>query len=215
MYVHLVLVVVSAGICECLQHGATKVTDEEDSLPHHDKCQPITVPFCQDIQYNTTIMPNLLNHQKQEDAGLEVHQYIPLVKIKCSPDLQFFLCSVYVPVCTILDRPLPPCRSLCLSAQNGCEPTMLKFGFTWPQHLDCSQYPEGQDIDGQMCVGENKVSPSTRRPHIGQSHTGPPSLKPPFEIHSNAREFGFVCPVQFKVYISGYLQQEFGLHASQ
>lgn len=45
------------------------------------RCEPITIPLCKDIQYNETIMPNLLNHQKQEDAGLEVHQFFPLVKV--------------------------------------------------------------------------------------------------------------------------------------
>jgi len=48
---------------------------------HHGRCEPITIPLCKDIQYNETIMPNLLNHQKQEDAGLEVHQFYPLVKV--------------------------------------------------------------------------------------------------------------------------------------
>lgn len=186
--------------CVGLQHGKTKITEEEDSLPHHDKCQKITVPICQDIQYNTTIMPNLLNHQKQDDAGLEVHQYFPLIKIKCSPDLHFFLCSVYIPVCTILDRPLPPCRSLCLSAQSGCEPTMLKFGFNWPQQLECSQYPEGQDIDGQMCVGENKMSSTTKRSHVKNYPVGPLSFQPEKPYGElQPRDFGFVCPVQFKV----------------
>jgi len=50
--------------------------------PHHGRCEPITIPLCKDIQYNETIMPNLLNHQKQEDAGLEVHQFYPLVKVQ-------------------------------------------------------------------------------------------------------------------------------------
>ena len=46
------------------------------------RCEPITIPLCKDIQYNETIMPNLLNHQKQEDAALEVHQFFPLVKVR-------------------------------------------------------------------------------------------------------------------------------------
>jgi len=90
-----------------------------------------------DIQYIETIMPNLHNHQKQEDAGLDVHHYFPVVKVKCSPDLQFFLCSVYTPVCTVLDKPIPPCRSLCVSARHGCEGLIKKFGFQWPEELDC------------------------------------------------------------------------------
>jgi len=136
---------------------SSRVSDK-DSLPHHERCEPITIPFCQEMPYNQTIMPNLLNQQKQEDAGLEVHVYFPLVKVNCSPDLQFFLCSVYAPVCTVLDYPIPPCRSLCLSAKNGCEGLMNRFGFQWPEGLDCNKYPSPQD--GKICVGENKTSSS-------------------------------------------------------
>jgi len=46
------------------------------------RCEPITIPMCKDIQYNMTIIPNLLNHQTQDDAGLEVHQFFPLVKVQ-------------------------------------------------------------------------------------------------------------------------------------
>jgi hypothetical protein len=103
------------------------------------------------------MMPNLLNQQKQEDAGLEVHVYFPLVKVNCSPVLQFFLCSVYAPVCTVLDYPIPPCRSLCLAAKNGCEGLMNRFGFQWPEGLDCNKFPEPQG-GKNICVGENKTS---------------------------------------------------------
>ena len=58
-----------------------------------------------------TIVPNLLGHTKQEQAGMEVHQFFPLVKVQCPAHLQMFLCAVYAPVCTILEYPLPPCRS--------------------------------------------------------------------------------------------------------
>ena len=61
--------------------------------PHHGRCEPITIPLCKDIQYNETIMPNLLNHQKQEDAGLEVHQFYPLVKVQTMHNwIAFLLC---------------------------------------------------------------------------------------------------------------------------
>jgi len=46
------------------------------------RCEPITIPMCKDIQYNMTIIPNLLNHETQDDAGLEVHQFFPLVKVQ-------------------------------------------------------------------------------------------------------------------------------------
>ncbi|KAK2153841.1 hypothetical protein LSH36_283g00005 [Paralvinella palmiformis] len=133
-------------------------------LPMHDRCEPITIPMCRDIQYNYTIMPNLLNHQTQNDAGLEVSQFFPLVKVQCSPYLKFFLCAMYVPVCTVLDEAIPPCRSLCEQARNGCEGLMNKFGFQWPEGLDCNKFP----VSG-LCVGENKtenVQP-TKRPGFG------------------------------------------------
>ena len=52
------------------------------NMKHHGRCEPISIPLCKDIIYNETIMPNLLNHQHQDDAGLEVHQFFPLVKVR-------------------------------------------------------------------------------------------------------------------------------------
>nr|CRI73780.1 Frizzled-1 [Glomeris marginata] len=151
---------------------------ESDGLAHHGRCEPISIPLCKDLQYNETIMPNLLNHQKQEDAGLEVHQFFPLVKVQCSLELQFFLCAIYAPVCTIIDRALPPCRNLCLSARNGCEELMNKFGFQWPDSLDCSKFPESGGPD--LCVGENNTQSSNGGSSGSSSNIGGrgPSLPP-------------------------------------
>ena len=49
------------------------------------RCELITIPMCKDIEYNMTIIPNLLNHETQDDAGLEVHQFFPLVKVPLIP----------------------------------------------------------------------------------------------------------------------------------
>lgn len=78
-----------------------------------------------------THFPNEMNHETQEEAGLEVHQFWPLVEIKCSPDLKFFLCSMYTPIC-IEDypKPLPVCRSVCERAREGCAPIMVSSLFT-------------------------------------------------------------------------------------
>lgn len=45
---------------------------------NHNKCELITIPLCQNIQYNRTIFPNLLGHSRQDEAALEVHQFIPV-----------------------------------------------------------------------------------------------------------------------------------------
>ena len=125
MWVMMVAAVVAAATVE----EPRAVPQTRGRLASHGKCEPITIPLCANIAYNQTILPNLLGHTKQEQAGMEVHQFYPLVKVQCSEHLQIFLCSVYAPVCTILEDPLPPCRSLCLAAQDGCEELMNKFGF--------------------------------------------------------------------------------------
>lgn len=162
--------------------GHLESISDHDALPHHNLCQPITITLCNDIEYNTTIMPNLLGHERQEDAGLEVHQFFPLVKYNCSPDLHFFLCSVYVPVCTILPRPLPPCRAKCLSAKQGCEDVMNKFGFQWPDSLNCDKFPADPSVE--MCVGEN-ISATT-------------PLPPRREVYGN-QGMDFQCPLYFGI----------------
>lgn len=159
----------------------------DSPLPTHGKCQAITVPMCQEIQYNQTIMPNRLGHQNQEDAGLEVHQFFPLVKVKCSSYLKFFLCTIYVPVCTVLDEALPPCRSLCVESQRGCLDLMKRFGFQWPENLECSKFP----VSG-LCVGENQTDPE----HEESSYNSEAPESIAGDSHT-AREFE--CPRQFKV----------------
>lgn len=105
------------------------------------RCQELMIPMCRGLGYDSVIMPNLLGHSTQDDAGLEVHQYFPLVKVQCSPHLRMFLCTIYAPVCTILETPVPPCRQLCLAAKDGCEHIMSNFGFQWPESLDCNKFP--------------------------------------------------------------------------
>lgn len=121
-------------------------------VPHCDSrgaCESISVPLCRDLVYDQTVMPNLLGHTSQEDAGLEVQRFDPLVRARCSRDLQFFLCSVYVPVCTILEQPIPPCRALCERARSGCEDLMNQTRIQWPERLRCEDLPvEGLCVHG-------------------------------------------------------------------
>ncbi|RXG58741.1 Frizzled-7-B [Armadillidium vulgare] len=55
------------------------------------ECSPIIIPMCLDIPYNTTRMPNLLQHGTQEEAAITAHEFKPLVNIKCSPYVRFFI----------------------------------------------------------------------------------------------------------------------------
>jgi len=76
---------------------------------------------------------------------------VQCLQVNCSPYLKFFLCTMYVPVCTVLEKAIPPCQSLCMEARNGCEVLMNRFGFQWPENLECSRFPESG-----LCVGENR-----------------------------------------------------------
>eukprot|EP00062_Callorhinchus_milii_P006431 gi/632946966/ref/XP_007888822.1/ PREDICTED: frizzled-7 [Callorhinchus milii] len=169
------------------------------SVPDHGFCQPISIPLCTDIAYNQTILPNLLGHTNQEDAGLEVHQFYPLVKVQCSPDLRFFLCSMYAPVCTVLEQAIPPCRSLCERARQGCEALMNKFGFQWPERLRCENFPVHGA--GEICVGQNNSdlgSPTAAHP----TPAGDPE-----PVTRGRPSQAFRCPRQLRV--PSYLNYHF------
>ncbi|XP_055380768.1 frizzled-like [Condylostylus longicornis] len=171
----------------------SQLSGSEDLFPHHGRCEPITISICKDIPYNMTIMPNIIGHTRQEEAGLEVHQFAPLVKIACSADIQLFLCSLYVPVCTILETPIPPCRELCESARQ-CETLMKQYNFNWPENLECSKFPLLESKE--MCLHRNNTTttPSpirTNTPKVIHTRKG-------FIDGQPHRNIGFVCPVQLK-----------------
>ncbi|XP_072166525.1 uncharacterized protein [Diadema setosum] len=118
----------------------------------YDHCERITMPMCQDFKYSYTQFPNILQHQRQEDAGLELNQFFPLVNVGCSADLAPFLCSMYAPPCTgTSSQVITPCRELCQSARSGCEPLMNKFGYDWPETMDCSMLPSVEEEGSIKC----------------------------------------------------------------
>nr|XP_061799290.1 frizzled-7-A-like [Nerophis lumbriciformis] len=112
-------------------------------------CKPISIKLCSDIKYNATIMPNLLGHSTQEDAAVALRLFYPLLEAQCSADLKFFLCCVYAPVCTVLEKIVPPCRALCESAYSGCEANITAGGLQWPEKIRCDKFP----VAG-LCVGK-------------------------------------------------------------
>uniref|UniRef100_T1JZ26 Uncharacterized protein n=1 Tax=Tetranychus urticae TaxID=32264 RepID=T1JZ26_TETUR len=130
------------------------------------KCEEITVPMCRGIGYNMTSMPNQFHHEKQDEAGMEAHQFWPLVEISCSDDLKLFLCSMYTPIC-MEDYPgrLPACRSVCERAHAGCAAIMLTYGFPWPESMDCNNFPVYPGTPEQLCMDQkNGESPGPVKP---------------------------------------------------
>lgn len=155
------LILVAAGLGVVTVVVATE--GETASSSRDSRCEEITIPMCRGIGYKNTSMPNQFNHDTQEEAGLEVHQFWPLVEIMCSPDLKFFLCSVYAPICIEdYDKPLPACRSVCERAKAGCAPIMHQYGFAWPERMDCSKLPEYGD-SVHLCMDKRNGSAPVKK----------------------------------------------------
>ncbi|XP_061602559.1 frizzled-3a isoform X2 [Cololabis saira] len=104
-------------------------------------CEPITLRMCQGLQYNSTFMPNIMNHYDQQTAALAMEPFHPMVNLQCSPELRMFLCALYAPVCTEYGRMTLPCRRLCLQAKSDCYKLMSMFGVSWPEEMDCNRFP--------------------------------------------------------------------------
>eukprot|EP00096_Caligus_rogercresseyi_P010031 TRINITY_DN3530_c0_g1_i1.p1 TRINITY_DN3530_c0_g1~~TRINITY_DN3530_c0_g1_i1.p1 ORF type:complete len:593 (-),score=139.83 TRINITY_DN3530_c0_g1_i1:160-1938(-) len=116
-------------------------------------CEPIKIQACRLWGYNETSMPNLASHGRQADAKVEFETFGPLLESGCSKELPFFLCSVYTPMCAPLAPSflVGPCRPLCQKVRRQCEPLLLKMGFSWPAHFDCSRfYPANREHE--MCM---------------------------------------------------------------
>ena len=164
-----------------------------ENIFQHGRCENITIVDCKNIGYNKTIMPNLLNHIKQAEAELDFRQFLPLIKYNCSPELQHFLCFVYAPVCTILDRPLPPCRSICQGSRDACEDLGKKFGFQWPEYLNCNKFP--QSPAEELCMGKEENETISESDSIMYKNR---YVNNSSERSSITRDLDFMCPVQFK-----------------
>uniref|UniRef100_A0A915C606 Frizzled-5 n=1 Tax=Parascaris univalens TaxID=6257 RepID=A0A915C606_PARUN len=145
------------------------------------KCEPITIPLCKGIGYNMTRYPNSYGHEKQEEAGLEVHQFYPLVEVGCYNHLKFFLCAMYTPICQEnYDKMVMPCMELCLEAKKRCSPLMQQYGFKWPATLSCEQLPRisEQQTTGNICA----APPDTPDPAIFDT-VGPISPRHRYPLH--------------------------------
>ncbi|CAG2164779.1 unnamed protein product [Oppiella nova] len=106
------------------------------------QCEPIRIDMCRGLGYNVTGMPNMVGHELQQDAELQLQTFTPLIQYGCSSQLRFFLCAVYTPMCTDkVPISIGPCRPLCENVRHRCEPVLQEFGFPWPSALNCSKFP--------------------------------------------------------------------------
>ncbi|XP_041716071.1 frizzled-3-like [Coregonus clupeaformis] len=143
-------------------------------------CEPITLRLCQGLLYNSTFMPNLLNHYDQQTAALAMEPFHPMVNLQCSSELRMFLCALYAPVCTEYGRMTLPCRRLCQRAKGDCYKLMDIFGVTWPEEMDCNRFPDCDE-------------PYPRPVDLLSSAD---STESPISVQ---RDYGFWCPRELKI----------------
>lgn len=108
------------------------------------RCEAITIPMCRGLPYNVTRFPNVLGHETQREASVEIQQFSPLVAANCSTELRQFLCSLYAPICVPMGgklQLLKPCRHNCKRVKKGCIKLLKQFGFKWPDWFKCSLFP--------------------------------------------------------------------------
>uniref|UniRef100_A0A3P8PUA4 Secreted frizzled-related protein 3 n=1 Tax=Astatotilapia calliptera TaxID=8154 RepID=A0A3P8PUA4_ASTCA len=119
-------------------------------------CETVRIPLCRSMPWNMTKMPNHLHHSTQDNAVLAIEQFEGLLGTGCSPDLLFFLCAMYAPICTIdfQHEPIKPCKAVCERAKFGCEPVMKRYNHSWPDNLACSELPL---YDRGVCISPEAI----------------------------------------------------------
>ncbi|XP_062474562.1 frizzled-3 isoform X3 [Pezoporus occidentalis] len=144
-------------------------------------CEPIILRMCQDLPYNTTFMPNLLNHYDQQTAALAMEPFHPMVNLECSRDFRPFLCALYAPVCMEYGRVTLPCRRLCQRAYSECSKLMEMFGVSWPEDMECTRFPDCDEPYPRL---------------VDLSLAGEPTEDTPMAVQ---RDYGFWCPRELKI----------------
>lgn len=162
--------------------------DVAEDIHGASRCLIMKIPFCENVGYNKTMLPNKLNHVSQGDVINDINVFSPLVSLECSPLLRMFLCTYHAPMCFDNgDGPNPiqlyPCKSLCETVRRGCGSRLRELNFHWPPHLRCEQFPE--NTNRTQCVGNSTFNDaSDNSQNSGVSIT---------------RDLRFVCPKNFEV----------------
>ena len=128
-------------------------------------CEQFNEPYCRcfnPAERTYGLFPNRRN-QTARDAGREFGHFVQdgenVIKSNCSNKIGTLLCFFYFPlydhnIFKFLkqDPQILPCRELCEEVRRDCLDEFVNNGYSWPDHLDCSEdyfYPWWS---GKICV---------------------------------------------------------------
>jgi corin len=88
------------------QRDVIVVTSNVNLNPAPGVCLPVIVKFCHlhKIPYNYTVFPNYIGHFGQPEAQVELEQFDALVDVQCFELVPLFLCSLFVPKCSLIGK---------------------------------------------------------------------------------------------------------------
>ena len=131
-------------------------------------CEKLEQPICASLHSNyLTLFPNK-DLITQRDADLQFNSYLPFLTSNCSPLLKVLLCTSHYPICTAGKSHIQiyPCKDMCEQVRQSCEPSLLKYNASWPEFLDCDNFPsKTQNICADsMFAAPNKPTTITPTP---------------------------------------------------
>lgn len=120
-----------------------------------------------------TVFPNYIGHFGQIEAQVikivfkllkkivsqislfqfqaELDNFDALVDVNCFELVPLYLCSLFVPKCSSIGKPVPPCKALCSLTMQRCGFFFDVFGLELPEYLTCKLFSDSENPD--ECVG--------------------------------------------------------------